>query len=67
MSDNSVDDFDVPYYRDAMKHWQRMFEQAQECLQEAMAGGAMADDAEMLAKWDATQRGELYTEKAGGG
>jgi hypothetical protein len=60
-----MDDGNSEYWKDAMKHWQRMFAQARECLQEAMARGAKADDGEMLAKWDATQRKEIYTANAG--
>lgn len=55
----TVENFNLPYYRDAMKHWQRMFDQARVCLREAMDRGAMADNADMLAKWDATLRKEL--------
>jgi hypothetical protein len=56
-----MNDGNSEYWQDAMKHWQRMFAQALSCLQEAMARGAKADNAEMLAKWDATQRKEIYT------
>jgi len=59
--DAGADCGEIKYWKDAMKHWQRMFAQARECLQEAMARGAKADDAEMLAKWDTTQRKEIYT------